>query len=165
MMDTVTVATGAALTVTVADPVLPSLVAVMVAVPAAMAVTSPSELTEATPGVPEVQAMGRPVRTLLFASFRVAVAWVVPPTVIEEEERDTAMLATGTLLTVTVAEPLFPSLVAVMLQLPTPVDVTTPDALTVATAASLVDHTTARPVRMLLLASLTVALAWVVAPT
>ena len=39
--DTVTVATGACVTVIVALPLLPSLVAVMLAVPTAIAVTTP----------------------------------------------------------------------------------------------------------------------------
>jgi hypothetical protein len=164
-IDTVIVATGARATVTVAEPVLPSLVAVMVLVPAARAVTTPSELTDATLLVPELHAMGRPVRTLLFASLSVAVAWVVAPTVMDEEARETATLATGTLLTVRAAEPLCPSLVAVMLHVPTPTEVTIPEGPTVATAALLVDQATDRPINTLLLASFRVALACVVAPT
>jgi hypothetical protein len=49
--------------------VLPSLSAVIVAVPLAIAVTRPDVgLTEATPGFPLDQAMTRPARTLLLAS-------------------------------------------------------------------------------------------------
>jgi hypothetical protein len=62
------------LTVTVTEPLLPSLVAVIELVPAATAVTSPVELTDATLGVAELHTIDRPVRTLLFASLRVAVA-------------------------------------------------------------------------------------------
>jgi hypothetical protein len=61
-------------TVTVAEPLFPSLVAVIELVPVASAVTTPEPLTDATLPVPEVQVMDRPVKTLLFASFRTAVA-------------------------------------------------------------------------------------------
>src|SRR5439155_951624 len=64
---TVTDATGA-VTVMAADPVLPSLVAVTVAVPALTPVTSPVADTVATVGVPEVHVTTRPVSTFPAAS-------------------------------------------------------------------------------------------------
>ena len=57
----VTVATGGGLTVRVAVPDLPSLVAVIVAVPGATPVATPEELTVATAVLLELQAMTRPV--------------------------------------------------------------------------------------------------------
>src|SRR5207249_4776556 len=74
---TVTDATGA-VTVMAADPVLPSLVAVTVAVPALTPVTSPVADTVATVGVPEVHVTTRPVSTFPAASFIVAASCTVP---------------------------------------------------------------------------------------
>src|SRR6059058_3980231 len=76
---TVTDATGA-VTVMAADPVLPSLVAVTVAVPALTPVTSPVADTVATVGVPEVHVTTRPVSTFPAASFIVAASCTVPLT-------------------------------------------------------------------------------------
>src|SRR5689334_7000669 len=71
---TVTEATGTDVTVIPEVPLRPSLVAVMVAVPATFAVTRPVLLTVATPVVFEDQVTGRPVKMLPFASLRVAVS-------------------------------------------------------------------------------------------
>jgi len=72
---TVTDATGTGTTVTVTPPLTPSLVAVMVAVPGAMAVTRPDVgSTVATAGALELQLMARPVSALPFLSSVVAVA-------------------------------------------------------------------------------------------
>lgn len=60
---TVTDATGTAVTVTVAVPLCPSLVAVIVAPPGATAVTVPLGATVATPVLLELQAIVRPVTT------------------------------------------------------------------------------------------------------
>jgi hypothetical protein len=72
--DTLATGTGAgAVTVIAAEAVLPSLVAVMVAVPAATAVTRPEfELTEAIPEAELDHVTTRPVSTLLPASRVVA---------------------------------------------------------------------------------------------
>jgi hypothetical protein len=69
--ETDTVATGAgagALTVVAAVPVFVSLVAVIVALPAATAVTSPDVETRLTEELLELQVTTRPVSTFLFAS-------------------------------------------------------------------------------------------------
>jgi hypothetical protein len=67
-------ATGAAaLTVTVAIALLPSLVTVIWVVPALTAVTRPSELTDAIAGFALADVTTRPVNTLLLASN--AVTW------------------------------------------------------------------------------------------
>jgi hypothetical protein len=72
---TVTDATGAGgLTVTVADPLTPPLVAVTDELPADTPVTSPVALTVATVGDPLTHVTGRPVKVFPAESFRVAVS-------------------------------------------------------------------------------------------
>jgi hypothetical protein len=133
---------GAA-TVTAADPVCPSLVAIMLALPTATPVTTPPEVTVATAVLSEDQDTDLPARTFPAASFVVAVACVVLPTPIVEDASDTATDATGG-ATVTVADPLCPSLVAMMFAVPelTPVTVAVlvPVLFTVATAVLLDDQ-------------------------
>ena len=68
---------GGAVTVTVADADLPSLVAVIVAVPADTPVTTPAAETLATEAVLLVQVIGRPVSTFPFPSFNAADKVVV----------------------------------------------------------------------------------------
>jgi hypothetical protein len=58
-------------------PLWPSLVAVIVAVPASFAVTSPLELTVATLVFELAQVTARPLNTLPAASFSVAVSCTV----------------------------------------------------------------------------------------
>src|SRR6266550_2087325 len=66
-------------TVTADVPLLPSLVAVTVAVPpAATSVTSPVGDTVITVGVLDVHATGRPVKGLPLASLSVTFSWRVP---------------------------------------------------------------------------------------
>jgi hypothetical protein len=74
---TVTVATAGSVTVTVAVPVLPSLVAVIVAVPPATPVTTPDEETVAILVALELHVTVRPVSTFPAASFVVAESVVV----------------------------------------------------------------------------------------
>src|SRR5687768_13736591 len=94
--NTATPTTGAAVdTVSAAEPVLPSLVATIVATPVATAVTSPDEETVATAGLEEDHTMVRPVRTLPEASRSVAVACAVFCTVRVEELNDTPTVATA----------------------------------------------------------------------
>ena len=64
--ETVTLPTGRSDTVTVAVPVLVSLVAVIVAVPGSRPVTTPDDETEATVGALDDQVTVRPVRVLPF---------------------------------------------------------------------------------------------------
>ena len=134
--DAVTVATGTAVTVSVAEPVIPSLVAVMLDVPAAMALTAPVlALTVATAVFELLQTITRPVSTLFAASRVTAVADVAPPTTIDDAPSEAVTLATGGTVTVSVAEPVFVSLVAVMLDVPAAIALTAPVlALTVAMA-------------------------------
>src|SRR5947208_7463450 len=74
---TVTDATGTGVTVLAAVPFWPSLVAVIVAEPAALPVTSPVPVTAATDGLLLGHVPEPPVRTLPFASLRVAVSCTV----------------------------------------------------------------------------------------
>jgi len=107
----------------------------------------------------------RPLRAVPFASFGVAVNWVVAPTVRLAAAGLTATDATGTFVTVMVDVPLCPSLVAVIVAEPAATPVTNPLAETVAAAALLVAPVTARPLRAVPFASFGVAVSWVVAPT
>src|SRR5213594_643116 len=112
---TVTDATGTVLTVTVAVPRCPSLVSVIVAAPAvATAVLLLPQLT------------GRPDNGLPPAPFEVAASCTVWPTCTDAVPGLTVTDATGTVLTVIVAVPLCPSLVAVIVAAPAVTPVTTP---------------------------------------
>jgi hypothetical protein len=150
-------ATGACVTVTVALPVFPSLVAMMFAVPTATAVTTPAEDTVATVVLSELHVTARPVSVAPFASSVVAVACEVPTAVIELGTRATVTDATGTGVTVMAEVPLLPSLVAVIVADPAVCDVTSPVASTDATEGSVDVQATARPVKMLSPASFATA--------
>src|SRR2546425_1363158 len=96
----------------------------------------------------------RPLNGLPLPSLGVAVSCTVWPAEMLAEAGLTATDATGTFVTVTVAEPLLPSLVAVIVAEPAATPVTRPLPLTVATAALLVTHVTTRPLNGLPLPSL-----------
>src|SRR6184192_478089 len=162
---TVTDATGTVLTVTVAGPLCPSLVAVIVAAPAVTPVTSPPALTVATAVLLLPQLTGRPDNGLPLASFEVAVSCTVWPTCTDAVPGLTVTDATGNVLTVIVAVPLCPSLVAVIVAAPAVTPVTTPLPLTVATAVLLLPQLTGRPDNGLPLASFGVAVSCTVWPT
>jgi hypothetical protein len=72
--ESVTVVTGASVTVIDDVPVLVSLVAVIVALPAPVAVTRPFPSTVATAWLLEIQVTTRPVSALPFASFVTALS-------------------------------------------------------------------------------------------
>src|SRR3989449_8429939 len=116
-----------------AVPLCPSDVAVIVAAPATTAVTRPLAFTVATAVLLLDQLMVRPESGLPFASFGVAVSGTVCPTGTLADAGATATDATGTLVTVILDEPLCPSEVAVIVATPTATPVTTPLELTVAT--------------------------------
>jgi hypothetical protein len=157
---TLTDATGTGVTVTVADPLCPSLVAVIVAAPALTAVTRPVILTVATAALSLAQVTTRSVSGFPLASRGIAVSWLVWPTVSPRLGGVTLTDATGTGVTVSVADPVCPSLVAVTVAVPTPVAVTRPEPLTVATAALSLAHVTARSVSGFPPASRGVAASW-----
>src|SRR5690349_4749809 len=165
---TSTLATGGGVTETVALPLLPSLVAVIVADPAATPCTSPLASTVAVPGAPLCHVIVRPESGFPLGSFGVAVSCTFPPIGMLGEAGVTETDATGMTVALTVMAdvPLLPSLVAVMLTgPPTALPVTSPLALTVAMFVSALAHVTARPVSGLPLASFGVAVSCTVAFT
>src|SRR5438128_1900801 len=162
---TLTEATGTCTTVMADVPLCPSLVAVIVTVPATLPVTSPLELTVASMVLLLVQVTVRPVSGLPFASFGVAASWTVLPSFTEADAGVTVTEATGTFETVTLAVPLCPSLVAVIVAVPATLPVTSPLALTVATEVLLLAHVTVRPDSGFPFASLGVATSCTVPPT
>jgi hypothetical protein len=109
---------GPGVTVTVAVPLLPPALAVMVAGPARAPVTTPELDTVATPVLLEVHVTVYPSTLCHLASFTVAVNVVVDPDATLLVAGDTVIVATGARLTVTVAVPDLPSLVAVMVAVP-----------------------------------------------
>src|SRR5437016_6076812 len=143
---TATEATGIGVTVIPAVLLLPSLVAVMLAEPGAMPVTRPLGLTVATVVSPLLHVTVRPAKVPPAESFGVAVSCTVCATRIEAVAGATATEATGTGVTVTAALPALPSLVAVIVAVPTAPLVTSPLLLTVATPGLLLTHVTDRPV-------------------
>ena len=152
---------------TVALPVLPSLVAVMVAEPATRALTSPEPETVATIVLLDDQVMVRPVRTLPLASRVTADSCTVPPTVRLGAVGDTETDATGTgagAVTVTADVPVCPSLNAVMVAEPALTAVTRPLELTDATPVLELVQVTVRPVRTLPFASRVTADSCIVPP-
>src|SRR6266576_894180 len=161
---TVTDATGTGVTVMAAVPLWPSLVAVIVAEPATLVVTSPLLLTVATVVLFEAHVTVRPVKTLPFASLRVAVSCTVWPAGTLAEGGVTVTEATGAPATVMLAVPLWPSLVAVMVTDPAVTPVTSPLPLTVAIVLSLDCQLMARPVNGLPFASRGVAVSCTVCP-
>jgi hypothetical protein len=105
------------------EPVTPSLVAEIMAVPPATADTSPDVETVATLGAALDQVMVRPVRTVPWLSLSVATTCIVWPTVsvvpVAVSATDETG-ATGLVVTVKAIVPLLPSLVAVTVALPAP---------------------------------------------
>jgi hypothetical protein len=168
--DTLTDATvgaggGGAVTTICDVPLFPSLVAVMVALPAPTAVTSPADDTVATPLLLDDQEIWRPASAFRLASSGVAVNATVAPTSTDADDGVTATDATGTSDTLTVAEPVFPSLVAVMIAVPAPVAVTSPLDDTVATFGALEAHVIVRPPSVLPEASFATAESAIAPPT
>ena len=155
-------ATGAGVTVTVAEPETPSLVAVITALPTDTAVTVPALDTVATLVFPLLNVIVRPPSVLPLASLSVTTAWVVCPIVrlplLNVTETD-ATGAGGAAVTVSVAEPETPSLVAVTTALPAATAVTEPELVTVATPVLLLANVIARPLRVFPLASFSVTTA------
>src|SRR2546422_7498979 len=99
-------------------PLCPSLVAEIVAVPTTSPLTSPPADTVATAPLLVAHVTTRPVSGLPFASFGVAVSCTVCPAATLAGAGLTVTEATGAKVTVTVAVPLFPSLVSVSVAVP-----------------------------------------------
>src|SRR3989441_845448 len=158
-------ATGTFATPIAADALFPSLVAVIVVVPAATPVTRPAAEPVATAGLLLAQVPARPRSGFPPASLGVAVSCTAPPTYTFGAVGLTATEATGRLDTVTAAVPLWPSLVAVIVADPTARPVTSPLADTVATAPLPVVQVTVRPVNTFPFASFGVAVSPTAPPT
>ena len=132
-------------TVTLALPLLPSLVAVIAADPAATPLTSPLPLTVATAVLPLAHVTTRPESALPLASCGVAVSCRVCPCCRFAVAGLTVTDATGTRVTVIAAVPLCPSLAAVIVAEPSATPVTSPLPFTAATALLPLDQVTVRP--------------------
>ena len=119
-------------------------VAVIVAVPSAMPRTSPMASTTATAVSPDAHTNSVPVTTCPFASVAVAASRNVSPsrTVAVSGATVTALTSCAT---VTVALPEAGPAVAVIVAVPLATAVTSPDAPTVATAATLLAQVTVVP--------------------
>src|SRR5258705_4607220 len=115
---TVTEATGTGVTVKADVPLFPSLVAVIVAAPAATPVTRPLAFTVAIAGVLDAQVMTRPVSGAPVESMVTAESCRVDATRMLATAGLSATVATGTLITEIAATLLFPSLVPVMVAEP-----------------------------------------------
>src|SRR6266699_590665 len=156
---------GGVVTVMLDVPLLPSLVAVIVAEPAATPVTRPLALTVPTELLLLAHVTVRPVSVLPFASFGVAASWTVCPACTDAGAGLTVTDATGTSVTVTTDVPLCPSEVAVIVVEPATTPVTRPLAFTVPTEVLLLAHVTVRPVNGLPFASFGVAVSWTACAT
>src|SRR5438093_13175644 len=111
---------GGAVTVIVACPDTPSLVAVTTTCPAATPVTTPDAETLATAEFELAHVTTRPVSTLPLASRVTAVSCTTCPVWMFADDGVTVTEATGALLTMSVAPADTPSLVAVMFVVPAP---------------------------------------------
>jgi hypothetical protein len=143
-------------TVIVAVPTFVSLVAVIVTGPTATAVTMPEEFTKAMLVLPLDQVTTRPVSTFPLASRLTADSCAVPPTktLADDGDTDTEATATGaSVVTLSSAAPLLPSLTAVIVALPAAIAVISPEAVIVATAMLLELQVTVRPVSTLFVES------------
>jgi len=141
----VTVETGANVTLTDAVPDLVSLVAVIVADPGLTPVTNPLALTVAIPDALVAQMTSRPVSAAPVLSFGLGVSCTFPATRIAAVAGATVIEATGTAVTVTMDVPVFVSLVAVIVAEPAAIPLASPLALTLTLVVSLLVHVTTRP--------------------
>jgi hypothetical protein len=137
---------------------LPSLVAVIVELPAPTAVTMPVELTVDTKEAPELHTTALPVKVAPLESLSVAVSCVLLPTATFAVAGLTVTVATGAGAGTVIEDvPVCVSLVAVIVAVPALTAVTRPVELTVDTEDALELHMTVRPVRTVPLESLVVA--------
>ncbi|HWG32978.1 MAG TPA: hypothetical protein VN650_02330 [Gemmatimonadaceae bacterium] len=133
----------------IADPATPSLVAVMVALPAETPVTTPAESTVATPGFELLHATPRSVNALPLASATATIANVLTPTPIAVDASVTFTKATGAAATTwRLADPETFPLTAVIVADPAATPVTIPELLTAATFEFVLDQFTRLPLRV-----------------
>ena len=136
--------TGDGNTTTVADPVRPSLVTVIVADPGAAAVTVPSPPTRATVSLLLAKVSGRPLSRVPLASVICTVSRTVCPTAIDDCDGDTITALTGRGRTTTSLAPLLPPFDAVIVTMPGATPNTRPLDETVATAPDVELHAMVR---------------------
>ena len=153
-----------AVTASAAPALRPSLAAVIVALPAASAVTSPAGDTLATAGADAALLTARPVSTFPAASFSTAVACAVCPTPSDAALSVTDTVATGGGDTTKTIDPAFPSLDAVTVTVPDASARRRPVGETVAIAVFDEVQPTVRPLSTLPDASVSVTTTWTVAP-
>jgi hypothetical protein len=147
------------------DPTTPWIVAVTVAVPGVTALASPEALTATIPLFVLAHVTACPEITLPLELFAVAVNCTVTPTAARVAVGgDTSTVTTFGWETVTTADPATPETVAVIAAFPTLTAVTSPAALTVATAAFELAHVAVLPETVFPEASLAVAVSCAVAP-
>src|SRR5437773_9367961 len=146
-------------------PLCPSLVAVIVAEPAATPLTSPLPLTVAADVLPLCQVTVRPTSGLPFASLGVAVSCRLLPADTVPDAGVTVTEATGMCTTVMAEVPLFPSLVAVIVAERSVARGAGQDPCTLAAEVLLIDQVIDRPTSVLPFASFSVALSCSVWPS
>jgi hypothetical protein len=134
-----------AMTVSTSVPLTPSLVAVMVTLPALAPVTRPFASTVATRELLVAHTMLRPVSVVPGWSFKVTVTDSVVPAVNEFDDAESVTVATWGCVTVMVVEPAFPSTVAPTIADPTAIPFTTPLASTVTALVFDEDQVAVRP--------------------
>src|SRR5215207_7785692 len=117
----------------------------MVVVPTARPITRPEAKTAATSALSDVHVTARPVRTVPFASRATAVSCTDRLTTMLADVGDTDTLATGTSVTVTLAVPWTPSIVAVIVTVPALTPVTRPLPSTTAIVVLMDRQVTPRP--------------------
>src|SRR5436190_1022183 len=157
---------GVAVSCTVLPTATPAVAGVTVTgPPGATPLTSPLPFTLAIALLLDCQVITRPVKGLPLASRGVAVSCTVRPIATVPELGVTVTAATGATVTVTLAVPLCPSLVAVIVTGPRgPTPVTTPLPVTLAIALLLACQVITRPVNGLPFASRGVAVSCTVCP-
>ena len=151
--ETITVDAAMAATVMVAVASRPSAAANTSAVPGPTALTTPSAETDTTLGAPDVQVTARCASTFPPASSATTARRRDPPTINAPVDGSTRSVAMGDGATVTVAVPLLPSLVTVIVAVPGADTVTVPSADTCATFTLLLLKLIGRPVNRLPLPS------------
>src|SRR5204862_6105997 len=119
--------------------------ALLVADPAPFPVTRPLALTVAAEELLLAHVRTRPVSVEPAESLVTAESCCVAPSAIVADAGLTVTVATGTVVTVIVALPVLPSLVAVTVADPAAAAVTRPPPFTAATAGALVDQATSPP--------------------
>ena len=151
---TAMLATGTGSTETDAEPLCPSLAAETTTGPAVRAVTRPLPDTVAREASFDVQVTSRFDSAAPTLSSGVATSWSVWPTSSDPAEGVTRTRATGTGRTVTVAVPLRPSLVALIVVEPVAMPTSSPTSDIVPTAALDELQRTTRPASVAPLAAI-----------